>query len=86
MILGGNRIGDEGATAIGEALKLNGSLTSLDVGANDIEDEGAKAICEALKLNGSLTSLDVRENMLAAASKEQLRDVVKDRSGFKLKV
>ena len=49
-----NRIGAEGAKALGEGLKLNGSLTSLDVSNNYIEADGAKAIGEALKLNGSL--------------------------------
>ena len=44
----------EGINAIAEALKLNGSLTSLDVGDNEIGAEGAEAIAETLKLNGSL--------------------------------
>ena len=49
-----NEIGNEGAAAIGDALKVNGSLTSLNVGYNMIPDDGATAIAEALKLNGSL--------------------------------
>ena len=39
--LGINRIGAEGAAAIGEALKVNGSLTSLNVGDNKIGKEAA---------------------------------------------
>ena len=81
-----NKIGAEGAAAIGEALKVNGSLTSLDVRSNNIGPKGAAAFGEALKVNGSLTSLDVSGyyNYLDAASEELLRDTVKDRNGFQL--
>ena len=50
-------IGDQGAIAIGEALKVNGALTSLSLRANRISDEGATAIAEGLKFNGALTML-----------------------------
>ena len=57
-----NRIGDEGAAAIGDALKvvswrcnalvamqINCGITSLDLGFNqDLGAEGAAAICNAL--------------------------------------
>ena len=81
-----NGIGPEGAAAISEALKVNGSLTSLDVSENTIKNEGAVAIGEALKINGSLTSLDVRFNSLDEAMKQLLRDSVKDRNGFALQL
>lgn len=59
----------------------------LKLEGNNIKDEGAKALAEALKLNGSLTSLKVSSYPpLDAASKELLRDAVKDRSGFELQV
>ena len=54
MNLHTNLIGDKGVAAIGEALKVNGSLTSLDVRDNKIGAVGAKALGEGLKLNGSL--------------------------------
>ena len=47
--LSGNRIGNEGAIAIAEALKVNAVLTTLFLNDNQIGDEGAKAIAEALK-------------------------------------
>ena len=53
---------------------------------NGIGPEGAAAIGEALKVNGSLTLLDVRNNYISTASIELLRDIVKDRSGFELKM
>ena len=53
-----NNIDDQGATAIGEALKFNGALTELDVSDNNIGNPGAIAIGEALKFNGVLTKLE----------------------------
>ena len=87
-----NEIGNEGAAAIGDALKVNGSLTSLNLANNSVcgilgnKVEGIAALAEALKINGSLTSLDVRANKLDDASKGQLQDIVKDQSGFALQV
>ena len=53
----GNDIRSKGAAAIGEALQLNGSLTSLDVRSNNIGPKGAAAFGEALKVNGSLKTV-----------------------------
>jgi hypothetical protein len=49
-----NQIGDQGATAIGDALKVNGALTKLSLGSNRIGGQGATAIADALKFNGAL--------------------------------
>ena len=48
-----DKIGAEGAKAIGEALKVNTSLTRINLWDNNIGDEGGKAIGEALKVNTS---------------------------------
>ena len=85
--LGINRIGDEGASALGEAVKVNSSLKSLDLQRNGIGDEGATAIGDALRVNASLTRLildfndDINDEAAAA-----LREVVKGRRGFYLSV
>ena len=42
---------------IGEALKVNSSLTSINLMNNGFGKDGAKKISEALLLNNSLTSL-----------------------------
>ena len=64
-----NAIGNEGATAIAEALKVNAVLTNLDLSSNYIggyydshgklieTPEGPTAIAEALKVNAVLTTL-----------------------------
>jgi len=57
LALGGNSIGDEGAKAIAEALKVNAVVTTLALGNNNIGNDGAKAIAEALKVNVVLTKL-----------------------------
>ena len=51
----GNRIGDEGAKAIGDALHVNGVLTSLNLEHNQIGVEGGKALREIAKGRPSLT-------------------------------
>ena len=57
--LSGNSIGDDGAKAIAEALKVNPVLTELNLRSNriPIRDDGAKAIAEALKVNPVLKNL-----------------------------
>jgi hypothetical protein len=51
-------MGNKGANAIGEGLKLNTSLTSLGLADHYLGIEGARVIGEGLKTNTSLTSLD----------------------------
>ena len=49
-----NSIGDEGATAMGNALAVNASLTELQLSGNSIGDAGATALGNALAVNASL--------------------------------
>jgi hypothetical protein len=62
LMLDGNDIGDEGAKAIAEVLKVNAVVTTLDLADNSIEDEGAIAIAESLKVNAVLTTLQLSGN------------------------
>ncbi|XP_044178511.1 protein NLRC3-like isoform X2 [Acropora millepora] len=59
------------------ALRVNTSLTSLDLRYNSIGDEGASSLSEALRVNTSLTSLDLRYNSIddegASSLSEALR-------------
>ena len=92
LVWAGNRIGVDGAKAIAEALKVNPVLTILELGGKlgdmlgGIGDDGAKAIAEALKVNPVLTKLDLRFNNMGDAGKQAVRDAVKDRSGFELRM
>ena len=64
---GYERLGDEDVKALSEAIKANGSLTSLDLHANHIGDEGCKAVAEALVVNVSLTELVLCGNNIGDA-------------------
>jgi len=51
-LLGGNNIGDRGAIALAEALKINVTLQELYLSDGMIGDAGAMALAEGLKVNG----------------------------------
>ena len=55
-----NRIGDPGAAALAQALRVNTTLTYLELRGNPIEEEGAAALVEALRVNYALTRLALR--------------------------
>jgi Ran GTPase-activating protein (RanGAP) involved in mRNA processing and transport len=59
-----NSVYDEGAIAIADALKVNSSLTSLNLSSNSIYNEGGIASADALKLNSSLASLNLSRNLV----------------------
>jgi len=68
-----SQIGFQGATAIADALKVNGALTALSLGDNRIGDQGATAIADALNFNGSLTELNLIYNNIGGAAQATLR-------------
>ncbi|KAL9976659.1 hypothetical protein ACROYT_G013983 [Oculina patagonica] len=47
-----------------ETLKINTTLTRLDLRGKQIDDNGARSLSEVLKVNASLTNLDVSENKI----------------------
>jgi hypothetical protein len=59
-----NKIGAEGAKSIGEALKTNSCLTSLNLKGNNISAEGTKYIGEALKTNSCVTNHNLVYNKI----------------------
>ena len=60
-----NQISDEGATALGRALKGNMTLQQLNLGRNQISDEGANALGRALKGNTTLKELYLHDNQIS---------------------
>ena len=46
----GNRIGDEGVKSLSETLKINTSLTSLNLGCDENENENEKKKREEMKM------------------------------------
>jgi len=57
--LTGSEIGDEGAKAVAEALRVNKSIMVIGLMRNRIGDEGAKALVEALRVNFTVLQLSV---------------------------
>ena len=55
-----NSFGNEGASALGEVLRLNSSLAYLDVSCNDISNEGITKLSKGLEVNESLRVLKVK--------------------------
>jgi len=86
--LSSNNIGPEGAKAIAGALKSGKAvLTTLFLNNNKIDDDGAMAIAGAL-FSGTavLIKLVLWHNNLGNAGEKAMRDVVKGRIGFDLKM
>jgi len=78
-------IGDEGAKALAETLKVNKTVKQLSLQVCGIGDAGAAALAEALRSNTSLTTLDLSPNDgIGEKGKQLLRDAVAGREGFKL--
>ena len=59
------------------ALRVNTSLTSLDLYENSIGDEGAGSLSEALRVNTSLTSLDLSDNLIGDEGASSLSEALR---------
>ena len=83
-----NYLGDKGTTILCDALREStvSKVQELDLSRNRIGPDGAKAIAAFCAVSTSLTKLDVRWNDIDSEGKEALRDAVKGRKGFDLKV
>ena len=57
--IGNNKIGDKGAIAFAEMLRINNTLKELYINNKIIGDTGASALKEALEVNTTLTTLDI---------------------------
>ena len=82
---GNKEIGDEGAKALAEALKVNATVGYLDLSGCGIGDDGAAALAEALRSNTTLTKLFLEDNNgIGEKGKRLLRKAVVCREGFEL--
>ena len=75
--LNSNQIGNAGASALADALRVNTSLTELNLYNNQIGDAGATALADALKLNTSLTTLNLNSNQIGDDGASALADALK---------
>lgn len=81
------QIGDEGAKEIGDSLKNNTNLLTLDlcnirayVAGNSIESDGAKGIAQGLKCNHALKELILRIGRIKGRLEQARRRGVKSLS------
>ena len=77
------RIKPDGTKAMAAALKVNGTLTSLNVAgpSQNPGDEGTAALAEALKLNRVLTSLDLYRGGIGDQGVAALAEAVEVNNG-----
>ena len=69
MNLTGNYVGDTSAASLAEAMRVNKTLTQLDLSYNNIGDTGATSLAEAVKFNATLTKLASGAASLTEAKK-----------------
>jgi len=69
-------IGDEGAKALAEALKVNKTVTNIVLEANLIGNEGTQALAEALKVNTTLTNINLRVNNIGEEGAQALAEAL----------
>jgi Ran GTPase-activating protein (RanGAP) involved in mRNA processing and transport len=75
-----NTIGDEGATALANALKVNTAVQDLWLGGNTIGDEGATVLANALTQNSTLQRLRLDGNTIGDEGAKALLDCIKGTS------
>jgi hypothetical protein len=91
----GNFIADDGIKAISEALKVNTSLTSLDLSRSKITDVGAESLATGmflmksitvfigLKENNHLVTLKLEGNKLTSAGFDKLGSILSESATLK---
>ncbi|KJE91844.1 hypothetical protein CAOG_002920 [Capsaspora owczarzaki ATCC 30864] len=75
-----NEIGDVGAQAIAEALKVNMTLMALNLIENQVGDAGAQALAEGLSMNKVLTSLSLMANRIGDVGAQAIAEAHKANS------
>ena len=81
LSLGYGAVGESDAAALGEVLRVNGALTSLDLSDSSIGAAGVAALGEALRMNNTLTSLDLSNFGLGDDGVDALVEWLHDSTG-----
>ena len=74
-------MGDDGARAIADALRVNSTLRDLRLGGNGVIDDGARAIADALRVNSTLQTLGLESNDVGDDGARALRESWGNRGG-----
>jgi len=67
----------EGPAAIADMIKINSTLSSINLSCNGIGAKGAGDLSEALKINASLTSVDLAYNDIGVEGASHLSEALK---------
>ncbi|XP_011270571.1 hypothetical protein CAOG_08909 [Capsaspora owczarzaki ATCC 30864] len=73
----GEQVGDAGAQAIAEALKVNMTITQVDLWQNQIGEVGARALAETLKVNETVTWIAIWDNQIGDAGASAIAEALK---------
>ncbi|KJE93544.1 hypothetical protein CAOG_08774 [Capsaspora owczarzaki ATCC 30864] len=77
LLWDGKQIGNDGAQAVAEALKVSRTLVSIELGQNHISDVGARAIAETLKVNKTVAEVTLRQNQIGDAGAQAFAEALK---------
>ena len=64
---------DEAAMALANALKVNLTVTHIDLKWNQISDEGAMALADAPKVNSTVTYINLGDNQISDEATDLLK-------------
>ncbi|KAL9965588.1 hypothetical protein ACROYT_G029409 [Oculina patagonica] len=73
----GVSLSEADVVVLAEALKVNATVTSLDLSFNNVSDQGAASLAEALKGNITLTRLDLSDNNIYDDGAADLAEALK---------
>jgi hypothetical protein len=73
-----HEIGDDGAKALAEALKVNNTITKLNLWNNNIDDVGAIALARILEKNEIITELDLSYNSIGDVGAKAIAEALKE--------
>ncbi|KJE90017.1 hypothetical protein CAOG_009423 [Capsaspora owczarzaki ATCC 30864] len=73
----GEEVGDAGALAIAEALKVNTTVTKIELCQNQIGEVGARALAETLKVNETVTWIAIWRNQIGDAGASAVAEALK---------
>jgi Ran GTPase-activating protein (RanGAP) involved in mRNA processing and transport len=72
-VIGGWPASPAAMTALGAALKVNGTITELNISENDLKAKDIPGFAENLNDNGALTSVDIRGNDIGSEQEGALK-------------
>ena len=68
---------ERGAQAIADVLRVNTTLTNLNLGSNSLGEDGGQAIAAVLRVNTTLTEFDLSGNGVGEGAGQAIADVLR---------